>query len=82
MPSGCACPVQAQPATHWLEVMPPYLDDIRLFHVRPDGQSTNGAAATACRSLPRKNPTAATCSNSISSLVNMKFSSACKPPAP
>lgn len=29
---------QAQPATRWLEVMPPYLDDIRLFHIRPDGQ--------------------------------------------
>lgn len=22
----------------WLEVMPPYLDDIRLFHIGPDGQ--------------------------------------------
>jgi signal transduction histidine kinase len=22
----------------WLEIMPPYLDDIRLFHIRPDGQ--------------------------------------------
>lgn len=24
--------------TGWLEVMPAYLDDIRLFHIRPDGQ--------------------------------------------
>ena len=22
----------------WLEIMPPYVDDIRLFHVRPDGR--------------------------------------------
>lgn len=29
---------QEQPAERWLEVMPPYLDDIRLFHIRPDGQ--------------------------------------------
>ena len=27
---------QDQPATRWLEVMPPYLDDIRLFHIAPD----------------------------------------------
>ncbi|MBV5331684.1 hypothetical protein JZU69_04770, partial [bacterium] len=30
--------VQEHPAARWLEVMPPYLDDIRLFHLRPDGQ--------------------------------------------
>ena len=29
---------QIHPAARWLEVMPPYLDDIRLFHIRPDGQ--------------------------------------------
>ncbi|MDP1524480.1 MAG: sensor histidine kinase [Rhodocyclaceae bacterium] len=29
---------QEHPAARWLEVMPPYLDDIRLFHIRPDGQ--------------------------------------------
>lgn len=29
---------QQQPAARWLEVVPPYLDDIRLFHLRPDGQ--------------------------------------------
>jgi hypothetical protein len=28
---------QEHPAARWLEVMPPYLDDIRLFHLRPDG---------------------------------------------
>ena len=30
--------VQEHPAARWLEVMPPYLDDIRLFHIPPDGQ--------------------------------------------
>ena len=29
---------QESPAARWLEVVPPYLDDIRLFHLRPDGQ--------------------------------------------
>jgi signal transduction histidine kinase len=29
---------QEHPAARWLEVVPPYLDDIRLFHIRPDGQ--------------------------------------------
>jgi hypothetical protein len=29
---------QEHSADRWLEVMPPYLDDIRLFHIRPDGQ--------------------------------------------
>ena len=29
---------QDQPAARWLEVMPPYLDDIRLFHIAPDGR--------------------------------------------
>ncbi|MBP6483098.1 MAG: sensor histidine kinase [Rhodoferax sp.] len=29
---------QHHPEARWLEVMPPYLDDIRLFHIRPDGQ--------------------------------------------
>lgn len=29
---------QEHPAARWLEVMPPYLDDIRLFHIRPNGQ--------------------------------------------
>jgi signal transduction histidine kinase len=28
---------QEHPAARWLEVIPPYLDDIRLFHLRPDG---------------------------------------------
>lgn len=27
-----------RPTAGWLEVMPPFLDDIRLFHIRPDGQ--------------------------------------------
>ena len=30
--------VQQHTEARWLEVMPPYLDDIRLFHIRPDGQ--------------------------------------------
>jgi signal transduction histidine kinase len=29
---------QEHPAARWLEVIPPYLDDIRLFHIRPGGQ--------------------------------------------
>ena len=29
---------QEHTAARWLEVMPPYLDDIRLFHIRPGGQ--------------------------------------------
>jgi signal transduction histidine kinase len=29
---------QENPAVRWLEIMPPYLDDIRLYHIRPDGQ--------------------------------------------
>ncbi len=29
---------QDHPAARWLEVIPPYLDDIRLFHLRPDGE--------------------------------------------
>lgn len=29
---------QEHPAARWLEVMPPYLDDIRFFHIRPDGK--------------------------------------------
>ena len=29
---------QEHPAARWLEVMPPYLDDFRLFYIRPDGQ--------------------------------------------
>ncbi|MCF8212104.1 MAG: diguanylate cyclase, partial [Rhodoferax sp.] len=29
---------QENPAARWLEVMPPYLDDIRLFHLRSDGK--------------------------------------------
>jgi signal transduction histidine kinase len=29
---------QEHSAARWLEVMPPYLDSIRLFHIRPDGQ--------------------------------------------
>ncbi len=29
---------QGQAAARWLEVMPPYLDDIRLFHIGTDGQ--------------------------------------------
>lgn len=29
---------QDESAERWLEVMPPYLDDIRVFHIRPDGQ--------------------------------------------
>lgn len=28
----------AQSAPRWVEVTPPYLDDIRLFHIGPDGQ--------------------------------------------
>lgn len=28
---------QDHPSARWLEVMPPYLDDIRLFHIDPDG---------------------------------------------
>lgn len=29
---------QEHPEQRWLEVMPPYLDSIQLFHIRPDGQ--------------------------------------------
>ncbi len=29
---------QEHPAARWLEVIPPYLDDIHLFHLRPDGK--------------------------------------------
>jgi signal transduction histidine kinase len=29
---------QEHPAVRWLEVMPPYLDNIQLFHLRPDGK--------------------------------------------
>jgi signal transduction histidine kinase len=29
---------QESPAARWLEVVPPYLDDIRLFRIRPNGQ--------------------------------------------
>lgn len=29
---------QEHPAARWLEVMPPYLDDIRLYHIRSDGK--------------------------------------------
>lgn len=29
---------QDHPAARWLEVMPPYLDNIQLFQIRPDGQ--------------------------------------------
>jgi signal transduction histidine kinase len=29
---------QDHPAARWLEVIPPYLDDIRLFHIRPGGK--------------------------------------------
>ena len=29
---------QDHPSARWLEVIPPYLDDLRLFHIGPDGR--------------------------------------------
>lgn len=47
---------QDQPATRWLEVMPPYLDDIRLFHVTPDGQISERRAGDSVPQSAKEEP--------------------------
>jgi hypothetical protein len=69
---------QKQAAARWLEVMPPYLDDVQLFHIRPDGTIDPRRGGDRLPQSAKEEDYRGT----LFKLASMKSICACKPPAP
>lgn len=72
----------ASPVRRWLEVLPPYLDDIQLFHLDPSGKLDHRVGGDLLPQSAKEEPYRAHLFKLDLAPASTRYSSACKPPAP